>query len=207
VSGGENGDLGNIAFSDASDGTICAEGGIYKVNADLTIIEFMSLGVQFEFSDVLFLNENVGWLCGEPGAVFVTNSGGDSWIEITLDGDPFALSSIHGASLNSVFTVGEFGKVNGLCTSATSINEYDRADVIESLTINNSELLIQLGESVNHQSMNITLSTLSGAITDEVSISGQSDMIISIPRPATTGLYLLTIYGEEFVAGKKILVQ
>jgi photosystem II stability/assembly factor-like uncharacterized protein len=207
VSGGVNGDLGNIAFSDASNGTICGEGGVYKVNADLSMIEFMSLGVLFEFSDVLFLNENVGWLCGEPGAVFVTNSGGDSWIEIALDGDPFALSSIHGTSLNSVFTVGEFGKVNGLCTSATSISEYDRADVIESLTINNSELLIQLGESVSHQSMNITLTTLSGAVTDEVRISGQSDMIVSIPRPATTGLYLLTVNGEEFVASKKIIIQ
>ena len=189
---GVSGDLGSIFFNNLDNGFICAEGGLYHINADLSLIEFQSLDPDAEFQDIYFTDANVGWACTDVGTVFVTNNGGQSWLPIELDGLAFELSAIHGRSFNSAFTVGSIGKVNGLCTIT---NTYDNSSTqdLAIITLTEDQILIEFSDKGDLGLRDIRLYDLKGSLVLNSSKTGKENRLIRLDKPGQPGIYLLYI--------------
>lgn len=198
---GTSGDLGNIYFNTPENGFICGEGGLYQVNADLSSIQFMNLDLLGEFNDIYFMDENVGWTCGDPGLVYVTNTAGASWIEVPLEGMPFELSGIHGRSLNSVFTVGDFGKVNGICPAATLIEEQEFND-FATLSITSNGVRILFSEDYLGEDRSIRLFDTKGMVVHDLRLNGYSKEI-TLDLSKSSGIYFINlVIGTRSVSTK-----
>lgn len=192
ITSGISGDLSNIWFNEPNNGFICAEGGLYKVNLDLSVIEYIGLDPLVEMSDIYFTDSNVGWACGDPGAVYVTNSGGDTWIEVTLDGLPFEMTGVHGDALNSVFAVGAVGKVNGLCVATGFDDEFDLLSAFQTFS-REENIEIRFEDIQTYSAMTFELIDLYGRLVDRQEVRPASGDRLSLAKPSASGTYLVRV--------------
>jgi photosystem II stability/assembly factor-like uncharacterized protein len=206
VTGGFSGDLSAVSFNTADNGFICGEGGLYHVTSDLSSIEFISLGAGVEFNDIYFLNSNIGWVCGGPSSVFATINGGLSWIAIEVDGLPFDLSSIHGNSLSSVFTVGEFGKVNGLCAPTSTLDPIQLED-IASVFLTDNTIRVEFIMNSKFKNVELNLFDIRGCLIQKQLSLTSSESVILIDKPDVTGVYLLQLVTDSRLFSTKLYVH
>ena len=115
-----SGDLKGIHFRTADEGFIAAEDGLYRINADGTVLEQIELGNDTEFNSVYFSDESTGWACGGPGAIYATIDGGDTWGAIDLEGLFVEFSTVYGLGEGAAFAVGDAGTVAFRCEEGST---------------------------------------------------------------------------------------
>ncbi|NNC83914.1 MAG: T9SS type A sorting domain-containing protein [Flavobacteriales bacterium] len=201
-----SGDMKDIAFAQGS-AYIAAEGGLYRLNSTWDNVEFIAIDPNSEFEDVYFHNESIGWACGGPGKVMATNNGGETWIDIGIEGSPFELSAIHGQSFNQAFTVGEFGQINGVCT-AVGLEGADFSETPWSVHYASDGTLHILFPDQGPRQPRFQIMDITGAMIAEESLTPLSSQnMYSIPAPDVAGVYLISMIEAGAIQTKRIVIH
>ncbi len=82
-------DLHDVEFINDSIGFIYSygTGNIYKTTDEGNTWVIIKQTDSIYLEQIQFINSDIGWICGEKGTILKTYDGGQSWADISIDGD------------------------------------------------------------------------------------------------------------------------